>query len=222
MTYKLPEVGKIYGHRSYLGQECLIINITEDRVVYEVVKATSPTEGSVGSYAKSVAWKFLKEIPTPKEQTKEVEKAKDSLKRQIQDIHEWRAKGTNRSKNHLEEAISDLTYIGRRLTKALDSQKEEEIDIKTESVDSKEIWKPLSELPRENSFVLVKIDPQIDSTPSTLAVYEKGLFVDVINDKPLRRSCISGWMYRDDFVNQQQDLLSRVERLEQTINQNQK
>jgi hypothetical protein len=63
MTNKLPVIGKRYKHKSYPGQECLIINITEHRVVYEEVVTRGNVKNGINSYKKSVVWNFLEELP---------------------------------------------------------------------------------------------------------------------------------------------------------------
>jgi hypothetical protein len=94
-----------------------------------------------------------------------------------------------------------------RIVGGLRVLQEEEIDI----------WKPVSELPCRGGTLLVKYTHHSDvviCSSSNGSIF----YGDIETDLNL----VKEFCFLKDFVNQQQDLLSRVERLEQTINQNQK
>jgi hypothetical protein len=58
MENELPILGEIYQHKTYVGQRCKIIAITDNRVVYEMLNENG--ENIVNSYHKSKVWVFLK------------------------------------------------------------------------------------------------------------------------------------------------------------------
>lgn len=232
MTNKLIEVGNRYRTKASKPDILVIVDINSENVFYKYDLG----DGDYSmTYSQPISefWDYFEEIPTQTPvckkslQTDEVEKAKEMLRFQVRLY----------SEKDIEDLAPQLLQMPHRLLRrlsnelinALDSQKEEEskrvefdtfkkekeIDIKTESVDSKDIWKPVSELPEDDLHVLIKmIDGEV--LLSEYQHYYTRTFELLNHSVKLKWNDdrIQSWCKLTDFVNQQQDLLSRVERIE--------
>jgi hypothetical protein len=78
MENELPILGEIYEHKSYVGQKCKIIAITNNRVVYEILIENG--ENTVNSYHKSKVWVFLKKKLNKRKLTKNDARCMRSIK----------------------------------------------------------------------------------------------------------------------------------------------
>lgn len=145
-TNKLPEIGKRYKHKRYPGQECHVINITNERVVYEAIYPDDLKHPiRINSYAKSIVWNMFEELtnpePTPVENGVESQdnleteprpvtmddsiRIRYALPKKAQEAVEELKEELTLCQNNHDWFYSDVELAAKRLVKTLEEQQED-------------------------------------------------------------------------------------------------
>ena len=229
---KLPVIGKRYKHKRYPGQECLIINITKHRVVYEEVVTTGNVKNGINSYKNSVVWDFLEELPDQEPTTEEwctnehipfVENRNSGITvdNKVQEaLEELKIPMQNFGDRENDETGFDFYHRVRHLVNALENvsnstplEKPSEDHILDVRKKVKSIWKPISELP-VNKYQQLII--RWDNGENEIATYDtdEDYFMSLDLASQYCDSELREWCELSDFINQQISLEERITKLE--------
>ena len=241
MKNKLPEVGKRYRRKHY-GDNALVINLTQGRIVYEIISGYS--KGEVNSYERNSAiWNYFEELPNQDNGNKsveteqkpdslpiqesngtnaEVDKAKKELKSQLFFLRSHYSTNSFApvDSSILERRLEALSKVAQNLLNAMDETRPQKGDFSENCTGSKSVWKDVSELPKETVSVIIQL--QDGKVIFGCYHYYDQCFKQISFNEDIPTSCgnsvINKYCTLTDYINEQEqfkkDVLERLNKLE--------